>query len=99
MAAGAGEALGARSVTCSDLPAQESTLDAVGGVWGVRGSRETGQRLLLCQVEMELAWSRGWREAMGPWDIEMVRTAGAGSVRGGTLGLLAQALSVLLSYL
>ena len=32
---------------------------------------------------------------MGPWDIEMVRTSGAGSMRGGTLGLLAQALSAL----
>ena len=65
MAAGAGEALGARAVTCSDFPAQESTLDAVGVIWGMRGSRETRQSLLPRQVEMELAWSRGWREADG----------------------------------
>lgn len=28
---------------------------------------------------------------LGPWDAEMVRTVGAGGVKGGTLGLLTQA--------
>ena len=74
------------AVTGSGFPTQESTLDAVGGSGESvsRGSCPSGGDGGELVRGME-------RSCLGPWDAEMVRTVGAGGMKGGTLGLLTQA--------